>query len=107
MSRHTIELPSTTQSGRAVLIMGFEIIRGPHIFAMLHDAEDTSNYVWASFTSPMFMNAQCPTEFIPVMDGFGVEIPVFIIQALQEDWFKQQLGTEYTWQEDGTFTQVR
>lgn len=107
MSRHTIELPSSTQSQRAILVMGYDISRGPHFFAMLHDSQNMEQYLWTSYTSPMYNLAQCPTEFEPVMEGFGVTIPAFIVQALKEDWEKNQLGTDYHWQEDGTFTQVR
>ncbi|MGI0813412.1 hypothetical protein ACRCPG_33060, partial [Pseudomonas aeruginosa] len=33
--------------------------------------------------------------------------PHFLKRALREDWVKTQLNTEYCWQADGSFDQIR
>lgn len=109
MSRHTIKLSSTTASGSALVVIGYQNgINGPHYFCYLFDAtEPLDKPLWNSLFSLDHMCAQEASEFDAVLSEWGVVLPAFIKQALIEDWAKNQLNTEYCWQQDGTFDQVR
>lgn len=109
MSRHTIELPATTATGKVILIVGYDNgVHGSHYFCYLFDTtEPMATSLWNSLFSPEHMNAQQVSEFEPVLATWGVELPGFIKDALTEDWAKNQLNCEYCWQEDGTFDQIR
>ena len=109
MSRHTIELPSSTPAGRAVLIVGYTNgVRGPHYFCSLSDATPPiTTQLWNSLFSLEHMRAQGVDEFDSVLSQWSVSLPAFIKRALEEDWAKNlSCAVEYCWQEDGTFDQV-
>lgn len=108
MSRHTVELPATTDSGRALLVAGYQNgTKGPHFFCYLFDiGEPTATQLWNSMFSLDHMLAQQPDEFDEALSQWGVVMPDFIKLGLAEDWAKNQLNCEYCWQEDGTFEQI-
>lgn len=109
MSRHTIELPSTTAAGKVVVATGYQLgPAGPHYFCYLFDAtEPMATPLWNSMFSLEHMHAQQVSEFDDVLAGYGVVLPDFVRRALDEDWAKNKLNCEYCWQEDGSFDQTR
>ncbi len=109
MSRHTIELPSTTSAGRAIVVIGFQVgASGPHYFCYVFDAtEPMTTPIWNSMFAPGYGTAQEVDAFDEVLKSWGVTLPDFIKRALSEDWVKTQLNTEYCWQSDGCFDQIR
>lgn len=108
MSRHTVEVKANTESGKAILVMGFDLVPNPHFFCYLteHKSGETTP-LWSSMFSLELQQAQEPEEFDEVMATFGVTVPPFIKKALAEDWLKQQMNVEYVWHPDGTMEQVR
>lgn len=109
MSRHTIELPSSTPAGRAVVVVGYTNgVRGPHFFCSLSDATPPiTTQLWNSLFSLEHMRAQRTDEFDQILSQWAVALPVFIKRALEEDWAKDlRYPVEYCWQEDGSFDQV-
>lgn len=109
MSRHTIELPSMTSAGRAIVVIGYQNgSNGPHYFCYLFDATDPmTTPLWNSLFAPGYGTAQDADAYDEVLQQWGVTLPGFIKQALREDWVKAQVNTEYCWQEDGSFDQIR
>ncbi len=107
MSRHTIEVPSTTPSGRAVLVLGYDTFNGPHFFCWMQDSAERDKVVWSSITSLDLFHAQSPDEFEPALAEHGVTVPEFLKKALWEDWNKNLRWSEYCWFEDGAFEQTR
>lgn len=109
MSRHTMELPSITAAGKALVVVGYQTgLKGPHFFCYLFDmTEPMATPLWNSAFSVEHMHTQQVGEFDSVLSQWGVVLPDFIRLALAEDWAKNQLNTEYCWQEDGTFDQIR
>lgn len=109
MSRHTIELPSTTSAGRAIVVIGYQNgSKGPHYFCYLFDATDPmTTPLWNSLFAPGYGAVQDADAYDEVLQQWGVALPGFIKQALREDWVKAQVNTEYCWQEDGSFDQIR
>ena len=109
MSRHMIQLPSSTAAGRAVVTVGYTSgVRGPHFFCSLSDATPPiTTQLWNSLFSLEHMRAQNVDDFDTILSQWSVSLPPFIKRALQEDWAKNLKGpVEYCWQEDGTFDQV-
>lgn len=109
MSRHSIELPSATEAGRVLMVIGYANgIKGPHFFCHLFDAtEPMTTPLWNSMFSLDHMCAQDVDEFDPILNQWGVSLPPFIKQALREDWAKNiEKVVEYCWHEDGSFEQV-
>lgn len=109
MSRHTIMLPSSSPSGRAIVVAGYSCgVRGPHYFCSLSDASaPITAQLWNSLFSLEHMRAQDVNEFDDILSQWGVALPAFIKRALEEDWAKNLSTTvEYCWQEDGSFEQV-
>lgn len=109
MSRHTIELPASTSSGRALVSVGYDNgVRGPHYFCYIFDAtEPMATPLFNSLFSLGHMNAQQVSEFDAPLAQWGISLPDFISKALGEDWAKNQLDCDYCWQDDGTFDQIR
>jgi hypothetical protein len=110
VSRHTIELPSTTAAGKALVVVGYEIGQnGPHFFCHLFDStEPMATPLWNSLFSLEHIHAQDVSEFDLVLGQWGVVLPEFIRQALAEDWSKNLAShQEFCWQEDGAFDQIR
>ncbi len=109
MSRHTIDLPSTTSAGRAIVVIGFQVgVSGPHYFCYVIDAtEPMTTPIWNSLFAPGYGAVQDAGGFDEVLKSLGVTLPDFIKRALGEDWVKTQLNTEYVWHEDGSFDQIR
>lgn len=108
MSRHSIELAASTKSGKALVVIGYQIGQhGPHYFCYLFDStEPMTTPLWSSMFSLEHAHAQSPNEFAPVLADYGIELPDFLRKALEEDWVKNQLNCEYCWQDDGTFDQI-
>lgn len=108
MSRHTIELPSSTPAGKAIVVTGYDNgMKGPHFFCYVFDAsEPMTAPLWNSLFTLDHSHAQRPDEFDPVLAQWGITLPDFIARALGEDWVKNQLNCEYFWHSDGTFEQV-
>ncbi|MDR8015437.1 hypothetical protein [Ectopseudomonas guguanensis] len=109
MSRHTIELPSTTSASRAIVVIGYQSgANGPHYFCYLFDATDPmTRPLWNSLFAPGYGEVQEADGFDEVLQKWGVQLPDFLKRALREDWVKNQLNTEYCWQADGSFDQIR
>lgn len=108
MSRHTIELPSSTPAGMAIVVIGYQNGgNGPLYFCYLFDAtEPMTTPLWNSMFSPGHAAIQETDGFDTVLEQWGVTLPDFIKRALGEDWVKNQLNTEYCWQADGSFDQI-
>tara|TARA_R110002124_G_scaffold128157_20_gene288748 strand:+ start:6920 stop:7243 length:324 start_codon:yes stop_codon:yes gene_type:complete len=107
MSRHTIELNSDTPSGKAIVVIGYDITGGPHFFCWFHDALSNDKFTWSSIQSQELCHAQSPTDFDSVLSDHGIVLPDFIYKALGEDWAKNLLNCDYCWFEDGSFEQIR
>lgn len=108
MSRHTIELPSTTAAGKALVVVGYDNgVKGPHFFCYVFDAtEPMTTPLWNSLFTLEYSQAQRANEFGPVLMQWGITLPERLVDALTEDWAKNQLNCEYCWQQDGTFEQA-
>jgi hypothetical protein len=110
MTRHTIELASTTAAGKALVVVGYQIgLNGPHFFCYLFDStQPMATPLWNSMFSLHHMHAQDVGEFDEILAQWGVVLPDFIKAALTEDWAKN-LSThqEFCWQADGLFDQIR
>lgn len=108
MSRHTLEVKANTPSGKAILVVGYEIRPSPQFFCTLQDADPSAQaFLWSSLFSLEHLNADSVDEFDEVLAGHGVTVPGFLKKALSEDWVKRQIDTDYYWHEDGTFEQLR
>lgn len=109
MSRHSIALPATTPSANAIVVIGYDCgVRGPHYFCYIYDGAEATPYpIWHSWFTPGYHHVQQVARFEPVLAQWNIDLPSFIVKALEEDWVKNHLETEYCWQADGTFEQVR
>lgn len=107
MSRHTIQLISTTASKLATVVIGYDNTQGPHFFCWFQDSAAPQEMLWSSTSSHEFGHAQSPHEFDPILQSHGITLPSFIYQALEEDWAKNMLNCDYCWHADGTFEQQR
>lgn len=108
MSRHTIELPSITDAGKAIVVTGYDNgVKGPHFFCYVFDATDPmTTPLWNSLFTLEYSKAQQMSEFVPVLAQWGITLPARLLTALAEDWAKNQLNCEYCWQQDGSFEQT-
>jgi len=108
MSKHSIELPSITPAGWAVVTVGYTVsTKGPHFFCQVIDSiAPMIKMLWNSMFAEGYQFVTDPDGFDNILANWGLVLPPFIKQALREDWVKEQVSCEYFWKEDGEFNQI-